>query len=156
MVRMMNKKILVLMAVLIVSAYVVYPAAAAAFTVNYQVTSVTTFNVQTASPALNFTGNGQLQNIWPTDRNADNSWGNVTNSGNVALTFKANIDTIYTGIRLALSNDSAMTDPKNISISPLAWRGSTSVPPLGKVDMYFQANYNIADGNYAQTLTIGT
>lgn len=144
------------MAVLIVSAYVVYPAAAAAFTVNYQVSSVTTFNVQTASPTLNFTGNGQLQNIWPDVRNADNSWGNVTNSGNVALTFKANIDTIYSGIRLALSNDSTMTDPKNISVSPLAWRGSTNVAPSGKVDMYFQANYNIADGNYVQTLTIGT
>lgn len=144
------------MAALIISAYAVYPVAAAAFTVNYQVTSTTTFTVQTASPALNFTGNGQAQNIWPNVRNADDSWGNVTNTGNVALTFKANIDTIHSGIRLALSNDSAMTDPKNISVSPLAWRGSSNVPPSGKVDMYFQANYNIADGNYVQTLTIGT
>ena len=152
----MNKKILVLMAILMVSAVVVYPAAAATFTVNCQVTSVTTFTVQTASQMLNFTGNGQAQNIWPDVRNGDNSWGNVTNGGNVALTFKANIDTIHSGIRLALSNDSAMTDPKNISVSPLAWRGSSNVPPSGKVDMFFQANYDIADGSYVQTLTVGT
>lgn len=152
----MNKRIMVLMAVLIISAYAVYPAAAATFTVNYQVTSVTTFTVSTASPMLNFTGNGQAQNIWPDVRNADNSWGNVTNDGNVALTFKASVDTAQTGIRLALSNDSAMTEPKNVSVSPGAWRGSSNVPPLGKVDMYFQANYNVADGSYAQVLTIGT
>lgn len=128
----------------------------AGFVVNYNVASVTTFLVQSASAAVDLAGARNINNVWPTTRNmSDNSWGNVTNQGNVAQTFKASVDLTYTGISLMLSNVPAMTGEITVGTTPAVWPGSSNVAASGKVDIFLQGDFvNAADGAYTQTLTI--
>ncbi len=166
----MKNKILIVMAAFMVLAYPVAAgttvpgnsATPVIFDVKYVVTSTTTFSVTTNSPtaSMDFEGNRSSKLLSPNGQVLPGTpWAIITNTGDVAQTFTAYLNTTDPAIQLYISNAATFAGKILVQGSPQSPAGWTNVPrnpgPGNTVNLFAYVNFsNAPEGTTVENLNI--
>ncbi len=161
----MKNKILIMLLVLMLIAY---PMAAyaydqssfAATSVNFVVTTLTTFSYTQVATVenMNFVGNRNSKNVYPDGTSGGTTaWARINNTGEVNQSFIARLNSNNPpGFELLISNNQDMSENIAVTTAPQSPSNWTNVPPLGIINLYAKANFNGApDGTVSKKLMVG-
>ncbi|VVB84855.1 Bacterial Ig-like domain (group 2) [uncultured archaeon] len=168
----MKNKILITLSALILlvypmAAYAYNQATPATFSVNYTVSTDTSFTVTLASgspqqTAMNFTGARNILGVEPQGQSMSTSkpWATINNTGQVNQDFKVSLAAPGNPptIELLISNNNLMSENIAVTTTPSSPNGWTNVAAYGgKAYLYAVANFrNTPDNPGSRTLSIAS